>query len=77
MSHPKHIRSLLALAAGTAVLAMTGLAWAGGGGAPPGAGGGGGGSEPALYALILFCIIPAVYVTHRAMQPVPVPVRRR
>ena len=50
-----------------AIVAIGSSAWAGGGGGPPGAGGGGGGTEPAIYALILFSIIPCYLLARRSL----------
>lgn len=46
-----------------------GQAMAGAGGQPPGGGGGGGsGSEPEVLFLILFSLIPGVWLARKALQ---------
>jgi hypothetical protein len=62
------MRKGLSMWAGALVLGV-GEAMAGAGGQPPGGGGGGGsGSEPEVLFLILFSLIPGIWLARKAMQ---------
>ena len=61
------MRKYVGFAVTASVLLAASVAWAGTAGAPPGAGGGGSGPEPAVYALILFSLIPGVFFARKAM----------
>lgn len=62
------MRTFLTTTIATLTLGV-GQALAGAGGQPPGGGGGGGsGSEPEVLFLVLFSLIPGIWLARKAMQ---------
>ena len=59
-------RQLASLVCGASVLLTSMAAIAGSSGNAPGGDAGGGGSEPEMFALILFSLIPGIFFVRRA-----------